>query len=371
VAVLRAASLGTDVRRRTIALACVGTAILAGALAFAIGSGQKAAPANASSLPVLWRVPEFSFHNQHGRPTVNADLRGHVWIADFIFTRCTTICPLITAKMALLQRRLPDNNLRFVSFSVDPERDTPHALQRYAAEWRPGESRWVLLSTTAEGLKSLSSGMFTKVSPTEKDILHSELFFLVDAQGAVRGIYESAKNDALERLVRDSEALSAAAPAAPRDEVRTGAEVYATLSCSACHERRDLAPPLDGLVGRRVSLQGGGELSADVAYIREAIVAPGAKIVAGYLTLMPSYEGELTPRELDLLVEHVAMLRANDVRPVLSQEPVTDPVCSMKVRVTDETPQARHAGQAYHFCSESCRDRFLAEPGQYLSAAKR
>jgi protein SCO1/2 len=332
-------------------------------------------PPATGALPVLWQVPPFSFVDQHGRSTTAEDLRGHVWIADFVFTRCTTICPLITAKMALLQRRLQSSDLRFVSFSVDPEHDTPEALKRYAAGWRAGESRWILLSTTPAALASLASGMYVSVKPGENDILHTNLFFLVDEQGRVRGIYESDKDDALERLARDTAELARESPASPRDEATSGGELYAALGCGACHSRHDLAPPLEGLLGRRVQLVGRAELTADAGYVRESILVPSAKIVAGYSIQMPSYERELTTGELDRIVEYVGTLGANQparsrqLSPASAQV-ITDPVCSMEVRKTETTPRATHAGHTYHFCSELCRDRFVADPARYAKTTK-
>src|SRR5262245_26363126 len=108
--------------RSTLIRGLVLAALAAGALALVVAARRQGAPRRAGAPaepraaqepgaampaeappPVLWQVPPFSFADQHGRPAAAADLRGHVWIADFIFTRCTTICPLITAKMALLQ----------------------------------------------------------------------------------------------------------------------------------------------------------------------------------------------------------------------------------------------------------------------------
>jgi len=375
-------------RHRTIVLTGGLTTIAVGAVALAIAAQRTAPPRPAASgaertaatssgsLPVMWQVPPFSFANQHGRTTATADLRGHVWIADFVFTRCTTICPLITAKMALLQRRLPERNLRFVSFSVDPEHDTPEALKRYAAEWRPSESRWLLFSTTPGGLQRLASAMYVSVKPVDNDIAHSNLFFLVDQQGGVRGIYESDKNDAIERLVRDAETLSEPSPAVrePSAKASTGSELYAAVGCAACHARSDLAPPLEGLVGRRVELAGGGELTADAAYIRESIVAPDAKLTRSHVLRMPSYEKELTPSELDALVDHVANLGRTPppaaAKPTVPAAVVVDPVCAMKVRVVETTPRASHAGRTAYFCSEMCRDRFVSEPARYTVSAR-
>ena len=138
----------------------------------------------------------------------------------------------------------------------------------------------------SHGLESLAAAMYVTVKPSENDINHTRLFFLVDADGSVRGIYESDRNDAVERLVRDAEALGFGSPAdsAPPDEAASGGELYAALRCAACHARPELAPLLEGIQGRRVRLEGGAELTADAAYIREAIVAPDVRLVAGYAT---------------------------------------------------------------------------------------
>jgi protein SCO1/2 len=372
--------------RRTLVISAALTVIVLGAVALAIAAQRKApapshvytdeplAPVASGELPVMWQVPKFSFVAQNGRRTTASDLEGHVFIADFVFTSCTTICPLITAKMALLQRRLErHSNVRFVSFSVDPERDTPEALKRYATAWRPGETRWLLLSTTPNELKSLASGMFVNVRPVDDDIAHSNLFFLVDARGGVRGIYESDKNDALDRLVGDTEGLLRATPEPAKvapgpHRSGNGRDLYAALGCGACHARNELAPSLEGLAGRRVKLEGGAEVSADAAYVRESIVAPDAKLALGHVLRMPSYEKELTASDLDALVAYVMALGTSETPAPEAQKPAEiafDPVCSMKVRVTSTTPRAEHAGKTTYFCSESCRERFVADPVRY------
>ena len=369
--------------RRTLVASVALTVIVTGAVALAIAAQQKApSPSRvftdepvrgvaSGELPVMWQVPKFSFVDQNGRRTTTTDLAGHVFIANFIFTTCTTVCPLITAKMALLQRRLERHpNLRFVSFSVDPERDTPEALKRYALAWRASETRWLLLSTTPSGLKDLASGMFVNVRPVENDIAHSNLFFLVDARGGVRGIYESDKNDALDRLVGDTEALLTASTATspPSRAPATGRELYGALGCAACHARSELSPTLEGIAGRRVTLSDGTALTADAAYVRESIVAPDAKLVQGHVLRMPSYAKELTASELDALVAHVMTLGAGATparEAAAAAEIALDPVCSMKVRVTNTTPRSEHGGKTTYFCSEICRERFLAEPARY------
>jgi YHS domain-containing protein len=117
-------------------------------------------------------------------------------------------------------------------------------------------------------------------------------------------------------------------------------------------------------------------VTADRAYVRESIVAPGTKIVRGYLPLMPSYRAYLDDQQLDALVSHVEQLSQRGAADGGTAEQtraavVVDPVCHMDVRVTDDTPHATHEGHEYYFCAESCRKRFIADPEQFLNAPER
>ena len=102
-------------------------------VAWALGGSGCDAPEE--PLPVLAEVPDFTFLDQEGRTTRAEDFRGAPWVADFIFTRCTSACPMLTAQMGNLERRLGADaeRVRLASFSVDPEHDTPEVLKRYAA----------------------------------------------------------------------------------------------------------------------------------------------------------------------------------------------------------------------------------------------
>jgi protein SCO1/2 len=328
-------------------------------------------PTSSDALPTLWKAPAFSFRDQTGTVRRPVDLAGHVWIADFIFTTCTTVCPLISAQMVLLQRRLRDPELRFVSFSVDPVHDTPEVLAEYARSWNPGERRWLLLSTDEKGLAATAAGMRVALEPTgdeEDPILHSRMFFLVDGEGRVRGVYDSGDEAALQRLTRDAEGLLGRPPTSSRelDANASGEALFGALGCAACHEDAKLAPPLAGLAGRKVELEGGGTVTANAAYLRESILAPGSKRVAGYLNLMPSYANEVSPEQLERLVAYV-----QDLTPAVAPSPSSaatttiDPVCQMQVRAVADVPHAEHDGQTYYFCSESCRDRFVKDPAKY------
>jgi protein SCO1/2 len=166
--------------------------------------------------PVLGRVPDFTLVNRDGRPVGLRDLAGAPWVADFIFTRCPASCPMLTARMARLNRDLPaDLGVRLVSFSVDPEHDTPAVLEKYAASFdAPG--RWLFLTGSREKILSLSRDGFKlglELTPppgidAPEPILHTTRFVLVDGHGGIRGYYEAFEEESMEKLLRDLGALS-------------------------------------------------------------------------------------------------------------------------------------------------------------------
>lgn len=334
------------------------------------------------ALPVLWEVPAFSAVDQHGRPITAHGLQGHVWIANFIFTRCTAACPLLTAQMILLQRAAPHPGVRFVSFSVDPEYDTPAVLKQYAGAWKGDEARWLLLHIEREMLYRTAAGLRVAVLPLDdpaNPILHSNLFFLVDREGRVRGLYDSNDSQAMKQLASDAMTLAGDGTRWPTTELvaaesatQAGERLYASLGCAACHDRTTLAPPLAGLFGKPVTLDDGRTVLADERYVREAILDPAAQLVAGYLPLMPSYRGYLTDEEVDHLL---AYIRAQSDAPTAPQAAggalAIDPVCKMEVRSGNDTPHVQYEGGTYYFCSEHCRAAFLQNPARYVAPAKR
>jgi protein SCO1 len=158
-------------------------------------------------LPVLARLPDFQLTTEAGQPFGLADLRGKVWISDFIFTRCPGPCPRMTARMAELQRQLADAvDLRLVSFSVDPEFDTPVVLSEYARRFQAQPERWVFLTGDKKSIHALAKSGFL-VGGVEDVTLHTTRFILVDRQACVRGYYDSADEESLERLLKDARRL--------------------------------------------------------------------------------------------------------------------------------------------------------------------
>lgn len=156
-------------------------------------------------------VPEFSLTERSGRTTTLADLRGSIWIADFIYTTCQDTCPLQTAEMAKLQQAWKDTaGLKLVSFSVDPEKDTPQVLSRYADRYGADSGRWLFLTGTREDMGRivqegfrLSAVSVANEDSTESVILHSPRFVLIDKQARIRGYYDSRDQQALQRLKND------------------------------------------------------------------------------------------------------------------------------------------------------------------------
>ncbi len=167
-------------------------------------------------LPRLGKLPAFTFTRQDGQPFGRAELLGRPFVANFIFTRCPTICPVFTQKMARFQKQTAGlgGELALVSFSVDPEYDTPERLTAYAARYGADPSRWSFLTGDYTRLQDTIVGGFKIAMGRESDdendipgIFHGSHFVLVDATGEIRGYYDSADDDTVERLTRDAERL--------------------------------------------------------------------------------------------------------------------------------------------------------------------
>jgi protein SCO1/2 len=312
-----------------------------------------------------WFVPAFSLVDQQGKATDRASLEGRVWIANFFFTSCTSVCPTLSARFRLVQRRLSDPRLRFVSFSVDPERDTPRALSDYANTWAKSEPRWSFLRTDPDSLQALVDGMRVVAEPTgdaKNPILHSSLFFLIDPRGRVHGMYDSHDELALTHLVRDAEALLGDA-ARGKEHAASGEARYREL-CAGCHEDARLAPSLRGIWDKEVALFDGKTARVDAAYLRESVLEPRARRVAGYLDSMPAYGGQLSSSELEALLGHVRTLAEGmpaEEAPSTAARIERDPICGMSVRVTPDALHAERDGLQHYFCSAGCRTRFLAQ----------
>jgi protein SCO1/2 len=157
-----------------------------------------------SDLAVHRQVPDFSLIDLQGAPLALSDLHGKIWVADFIFTRCVAACPLMTVKMKRLQEEFVESGIYFVSFSVDPEYDTPDVLLRYANRFGVDGNRWFFLTGEKKVIYHLTQeGFGLAIGQQESEVLHSARFVLVDHRGQIRGYYDSNEDEALQKLRRD------------------------------------------------------------------------------------------------------------------------------------------------------------------------
>jgi protein SCO1/2 len=161
-------------------------------------------------------VPAFGLLNRDGTEVTDRDLLGHPWVANFIFTRCALSCPRMTSQMMRLARLVEKSGrLKRISFSVDPEYDTPEVLQQYAESWGIDDPDWLFLTGEAEAMRKLvvegfrlglDSSPSRAVDPREP-IVHSTRFVLVDAGARIRGYYDVFQGDELSRLAADVRAV--------------------------------------------------------------------------------------------------------------------------------------------------------------------
>ncbi len=178
------------------------------------------------TLSVYGEVPDFALSERSGRRFTRADLLGKVWIANFIYTQCTETCPLQSAKLARLQTEFKgERDLRLVSITVDPERDTPAVLSRYAERYAADPVRWLFLTGEKRAIYHLAKEGFHLgvVDPDDQAkagrllpwlepapawathgskglVIHSSRFVVVDRQGRIRAYHLPDDEPSLERL---------------------------------------------------------------------------------------------------------------------------------------------------------------------------
>jgi len=166
-----------------------------------------------AKLPVYNQVAEFTLTNQLGGRVTLASLRGNVWVANIIFTRCAGPCPKLTAQTRQLQDRIPrDLPVKLVTLTTDPEYDSPQVLKMYANRNGADPNRWYFLTgSKAEIVKLAVDGLkLTRVEkkPEERDndvdlFIHSTIWVLVDKRGQLRATFESTDPEAAAKILSD------------------------------------------------------------------------------------------------------------------------------------------------------------------------
>lgn len=155
----------------------------------------------------LFDAPQFQLVDQQNRPVSNATLHGKVWVSQFIFTTCTSLCPMMMQKMAQLQKTL-DPRIELVSFSVDPDHDRPGVLLAKANELGADDNRWLFLTNPDNDKMQIDHvlrGFFQpRPGPLDPPTMHSEKFFLFDGDDHCRGIYSSSNPEQMQQLSQDA-----------------------------------------------------------------------------------------------------------------------------------------------------------------------
>ena len=157
------------------------------------------------------RVADFSFINQNGDTITQETFRDHIYIADFFFTTCLTICPIMTDHMLLLQKELIDDpQVLLLSHTVTPETDDVAQLHKYAAKKGVDARKWHLVTGDKKAIYEIArkSYLAAKDQPYNAyDLVHTENFVLVDTKGRIRGFYDGTDPEAIQTLLEDLDIL--------------------------------------------------------------------------------------------------------------------------------------------------------------------
>ncbi len=170
---------------------------------------KKPVTSSVSSQNFTKAVPDFTFTNQQGKPFGLQDLKGKYWVAAFFFSRCPGPCPMISANLAQLQKEFTENtDIQFVSFSIDPEHDTPEVLSRYAKSFYADPNRWNFLTGDQETMHHFSmNGFYSAVMETNPEtakdagpFVHGTRIYIVDPAGVITAAYDGTTREGIDQM---------------------------------------------------------------------------------------------------------------------------------------------------------------------------
>lgn len=169
---------------------------------------------NAAGDSVYHRIPDFSFVNQDGDTLTQADVAGKVYVADFFFSTCPTICPLMKTQMLRIHEKFKGNDsLMILSHSINPRYDTPEVLKKYKEKLGVNSGQWQFLTGTQTDVYKLAqnsyltSALEDSSAVEEGGFIHSGAFVLIDKDRHIRAIYDGTKEKEVDKLMADIERL--------------------------------------------------------------------------------------------------------------------------------------------------------------------
>ena len=159
------------------------------------------------------KVTDFHLINQNGETITSANYNNKIYVTDFFFTRCQTICPVMTNNMAKVQKVFTENEeIMFLSISVTPEMDSIPILKEYAVKKGVIDSKWNVTTGNKKHIYELArKSYFAVVEEGDgglQDFIHTTKFILVDKQKQIRGVYDGTANDDIDRLIQDIKILT-------------------------------------------------------------------------------------------------------------------------------------------------------------------
>ena len=158
------------------------------------------------------KIADFSLTNQNGKTITQNDYRNKIYVADFFFTTCPTICPIMTDHMRDIQKEiLNDDEVMLLSHSVTPKIDTVAQLKRYAKRKGVNDAKWNLVTGDKKHIYELARKSYLAVKSTgtgdEYDMIHTENFMLIDKKRQIRGFYDGTDAEAIQQLLEDIKKL--------------------------------------------------------------------------------------------------------------------------------------------------------------------
>jgi protein SCO1/2 len=162
------------------------------------------------------KIGDFSFLDQNGKTITQKDVKGKIFVAEYFFTTCQTICPIMNKQMQRVHEAYRGNDqVNILSFTVNPEIDTVEQMKRYADEHKANAEKWHFLTGEKDKLYELARKSFFVLKPAESqnlgdvgsDFIHTNNFVLVDQKMRIRGYYDGTNKKEVDRLIKDIDLL--------------------------------------------------------------------------------------------------------------------------------------------------------------------